>query len=112
VQLVPEAASGGKNYQGPAWYRKYFHFDNSFEGKKYGCISAIMGKSKIYVNGKLIKTHLGGFLPIIINLSDAGVVANSDCVISVCADNSDDPSFPPGKPQESMDFCYFGGDLS
>jgi beta-galactosidase len=110
VQLLPEAASGGKNYQGAAWYRKYFHLDNSFVGKKIWLhFEAIMGKAKIYVNGKLITEHLGGFLPIIINLSDAGVVANSDCEISVCADNSDDPTFPPGKPQAEMDFCYMGG---
>jgi len=110
VQLLPEAASGGKNYQGPAWYRKYFHVDNSFAGKKIWVhFEAIMGKAKIYVNGKLAKEHLGGFLPIIINLSDAGVLPNTDCVISVCADNSDDPNFPPGKPQAGMDFCYMGG---
>jgi len=110
VQLVPEAASGGKNYQGIAWYRKHFRTDKSYEGKKIWLhFEAIMGKSKIYVNGKLVKTHLGGFLPVIINLTDAGVGADSDCIISICADNSDDTSFPPGKSQLTMDFSYFGG---
>ena len=30
-------------------------------------------------------------------------------VIVVKADNSNDGSYPPGKPQESLDFAYFGG---
>ena len=31
------------------------------------------------------------------------------CVVAVMADNSDDKSFPPGKPQHSLDFAYHGG---
>jgi beta-galactosidase len=30
-------------------------------------------------------------------------------VIAVRADNSDDPLYPPGKPQAGLDFTYFGG---
>ncbi|MDP4291987.1 MAG: glycoside hydrolase family 2 TIM barrel-domain containing protein, partial [Bacteroidota bacterium] len=32
-----------------------------------------------------------------------------DNVVAVWADNSDDPTYPPGKPQSQLDFCYFGG---
>ncbi len=110
VQLLPAVASGGKNYQGVAWYRKHFKLDNFFLGKQVWLhFEAIMGKSKIFVNGKLAKAHLGGFLPVSINLTKAGVKPNTDFVISVCADNSDDGSYPPGKPQAALDFCYMGG---
>ncbi len=30
-------------------------------------------------------------------------------IIAVLADNSDDPTYPPGKPQSQLDFSYFGG---
>ncbi|MFL2860710.1 MAG: glycoside hydrolase family 2 TIM barrel-domain containing protein [Pontiellaceae bacterium] len=30
-------------------------------------------------------------------------------VIAVRADNTNDPDYPPGKPQEQLDFTYFGG---
>lgn len=110
VQLVPAAASGGKNYQGIAWYRKHFHTPAVFTGKKIWLyFEAIMGKSKIYVNGKMVTEHFGGYLPVIIDLSRAGVGPDQDCLISVCADNSDDPTYPPGKSQTVLDFCYFGG---
>jgi len=110
VQLVPAAASGGKNYQGIAWYRKHFRTPASFAGKKiFLHFEAIMGKSVIYINSKKVQEHFGGFLPIIIDLTNAGVGANEDVTVSVMADNSDDPSYPPGKPQSALDFCYFGG---
>ena len=30
-------------------------------------------------------------------------------MIAVWTDNSNDPTYPPGKPQDMLDFCYFGG---
>ncbi len=110
LELLPASASGGRNYQGIAWYRKTFTLNNSYEGKKIWLyFEAIMGKCRIYLNGKQIKEHYGGFLPIIIDLSEAGIKSGEQNVICVCADNSNDPSYPPGKPQEALDFCYFGG---
>ena len=69
---------------------------------------AIMGKSKIWVNGKLLKEHFGGFLPVIVDVTSS-LKYGEDNVITVWADNSDDPSYPPGKPQDALDFAYFGG---
>lgn len=106
VKLEPAEASGGRNYQGVAWYRKVFvvpgnHSELHFE--------AIMGKQKIYVNGKLVKEHFGGYLPVIVSLDEIGLKTGSKCVVAVMADNSNDKSFPPGKPQYTLDFAYHGG---
>lgn len=110
VELVPSEASGGINYQGPAWYRKHVRLDNSLEGKKlFLYFEAIMGKSKIFVNGNLITSHFGGYLPVIIDLSKAGVKPGEDCLIVIWTDNSDDSAYPPGKPQDALDFTYSGG---
>lgn len=110
VQLMPSEASGSRNYQGPAWYRKHFTIDKKLQGKRLSLyFEAIMGKSSFYVNGKKVKEHFGGYLPVIIDLTEAGVRPGQEAVIAVCADNSDDPSFPPGRKQYTMDLCYFGG---
>ena len=69
---------------------------------------AIMGKSKVWVNGKLLKEHFGGFLPVIVDVTSA-LKYGEDNIIAVWADNSDDPSYPPGKTQDMLDFAYFGG---
>lgn len=110
VQLMPSEASGSRNYQGPAWYRKHFTIDKRYQDKRLSLhFEAIMGKSRFYVNGKKVKEHFGGFLPIIVDLTAAGVKAGDEVTVAVCADNSDDPSFPPGRKQYTMDLCLFGG---
>ena len=70
---------------------------------------AVMGKQKFYVNGKEVKENFGGYLPVTISLTEAGVKPGEECVVAVMADNSDDKTFPPGKPQHSLDFAYHGG---
>ena len=68
-----------------------------------------MGKQQVYVNGRLVKEHFGGYLPITIDLSKEGVKAGDKCLIAVRADNSDDKNYPPGKKQTQLDFAYHGG---
>jgi len=68
-----------------------------------------MGKQCVYVNGKLVKEHLGGYLPITIDLTKEDVKAGDRCLIAVKADNRDDKTYPPGKKQSALDFCYHGG---
>ena len=110
VQLVPAEASGGRNYQGPCWYRKHFTIPNDMKGKQVVVhFEAIMGKQEVYVNGQMVKEHLGGYLPINIDLSALGVKAGDSCLIAVRADNSDDKNYPPGKKQSQLDFAYHGG---
>ena len=110
VQLVPAEASGGRNYQGVCWYRKHFTVPKDMIGKQVKVhFEAIMGKQWVYVNGRLVKEHFGGYLPITIDLSAEGVKAGDKCVIAVKADNSDDKSYPPGKKQSQLDFAYHGG---
>ncbi len=109
VELVPSHGSGNTNYQGVAWYRKQFTLPNQSDKIYKLHFEAAMGKSKYYVNGQLVKEHFGGFLPITIDLTAAGVKPGESALISVMIDNSDDPIYPPGKPQYILDFCYFGG---
>jgi len=110
VELEPSEASGCRNYQGIAWYRKHFTLDKALAGKKVMLyFEAVMGKSKVYVNGKLVKQHLGGYLPFSIDLLEAGAKPGEKCVVALSADNSDDKNYPPGKKQNVLDFAYHGG---
>lgn len=109
IELLPEEASGNINYQGKVWYRKHFKTDAAWEGKKVTIhFEGIMGKSEIWLNGHCIKKHYGGYLPTIADLTP-WLKSNGKNIIAVCADNSDDSSYPPGKPQRALDFSYFGG---
>lgn len=109
IEYLPTEASGCINYQGKVWYRKHFTPDAALKGKKlFLHFEAIMGKSKVFVNGKLLTEHFGGYLPVIADVTDV-LDWNGDNVIAVWADNSDDPSYPPGKAQDVLDYTYFGG---
>lgn len=109
IEYLPTEASGCINYQGEVWYRKHFTPDAVLKGKKlFLHFEAIMGKSKVFVNGKLLTEHFGGYLPVIADVTDV-LDWNGDNVIAVWADNSDDPSYPPGKAQDVLDYTYFGG---
>ena len=109
LEYLPVEASGCVNYQGIAWYRKHFSVDPKLEGKRvFLHFEGIMGKSKVWVNGKLLKEHFGGFLPAVVDVTDA-LNWEGENIVAVLADNSNDPMYPPGKAQEVLDFSYFGG---
>ena len=109
IEYLPTEASGSINYQGPVWYRKHFVPEKGLKGKKmFLHFEAIMGKCKVFVNGKLLKEHFGGYLPVIVDVTEELNLGEHN-VIAVWADNSNDPLFPPGKPQEVLDYTYFGG---
>lgn len=107
VDTLPSEASGCANYQGVSWYRKHFSVKPGLLGKKlFVYFEAVMGKTRVWVNGELCATHYGGYLPIILDVTDK---LGEENVIAVCTDNSNDPLYPPGKPQEFLDFTYSGG---
>ncbi|MGL4520682.1 MAG: glycoside hydrolase family 2 TIM barrel-domain containing protein [Phocaeicola sp.] len=109
IELLPSEASGGINYQGEVWYRKRFTPQANLKGKELSLhFEAIMGKSKIWVNGQLLKEHFGGFLPAIVDVTSHLRIGEEN-IITVWADNSDDPTYAPGTKQEMLDFVYFGG---
>ena len=69
IEYVPSEASGCINYQGEVWYRKHFTPEEAWKGKQlFLHFEAIMGKSKVWINGQLVKEHFGGFLPVIATL--------------------------------------------
>ncbi len=109
IEYVPSEASGCVNYQGEVWYRKHFTPEETWKGKQlFLHFEAIMGKAKVWINGTLVNEHYGGFLPVIANVTEY-LNYKEDNVIAVWADNSNDPSYPPGKPQDMLDFTYSGG---
>ncbi|GAA3617439.1 glycoside hydrolase family 2 TIM barrel-domain containing protein [Flavivirga amylovorans] len=109
LEYITSESTGGNNYQGVAWYRKHFKIDEKTSQKRLKLhFEAIMGKSKIWLNGHLIGEHFGGYLPVVVDL-DQYLNKNGDNVIAVWADNSDDATYPPGKPQKGLDMTYFGG---
>ncbi len=109
LEILGSNQSGGRNYQGPAWYRKKFTLPAEQDGKRTVLyFEAVMGKAKVFLDGRLVAKHLGGYLPFAADITEH-VKPGKTHTVAVLADNSDDPSFPPGKPQGNLDFTYLGG---
>ncbi len=110
LEILGENASGCRNYQGPAWYRKRFQAAPPPAGGKVVIyFEAVMGKCTVWVNGQKVAEHFGGYLPFAADITAKLQPAGKDNIIAVRADNSDDPTYPPGKPQNDLDFTYLGG---
>ena len=109
IEYDPSEASGCVNYQGVVWYRKHFKYEHATDNKNLKLhFEAVMGKCKVWLNGELLAEHYGGYLPFSVDLSGK-LKKDTDNVLAVWADNSDDPNYPPGKEQSRLDFTYFGG---
>ncbi|TXG39101.1 glycoside hydrolase family 2 TIM barrel-domain containing protein [Seonamhaeicola maritimus] len=95
-------------WQGICWYRKELKVPASFKDKKLTLeFEAAMNHSKIWINGMEVATHLGGYLPVVIDASkylEAGKVNK----IAVRLNNTDNPLTGP-KPLKILDFNMYGG---
>lgn len=109
LELLPTEASGCVNYQGEAWYRKRFTPDAAWQGRQlFLHFEGIMGQSRVWINGQLVKEHFGGYLPVIADVTP-WLKWGEENVIAVWTDNRDNPAYPPGKLQADLDFTYCGG---
>lgn len=98
-----------QQWQGTAFYRKFFEIGAENSGKhiaiKFG---AAMHEADVYLNGEKLIKHKGGYLPFVVDISD-NVLFDQENVLLVKLNNEDNPTIPPGKPIENLDFNYFSG---
>lgn len=95
-------------WQGICWYRKHFDLPAKYRDKKiFIKFEGAMNVAAVWVNGKKMIRHLGGFLPFTIDISG---VAKFDApnVIVVRLDNRDNKITGP-KPLNRLDFNTYGG---
>jgi beta-galactosidase len=109
VRLEPRDASGGENYQGICWYRKQLSVKPEWKNRViYLTFQGAMQVADVWLNGRHLTTHYGGYIPFTLDLSGA-VHFDRPNMLTVRLNNSDNPEVPPGKPQNALDFVYFGG---
>src|SRR5699024_7491826 len=90
--------------EGLTYYRKSFVIPEKDKGKQLTLeFEGAMQIAWIWVNGKFIKQHIGGYLPFIIDLTNVIKYGEPNTIL-VKLDNRPHPLFPPGKPVLDLDF--------
>lgn len=95
-------------WQGTAFYQKTFTLED-VEGKKHFLyFEGVMHEADIWVNGKHLSHHVGGYLPFEVDITEA-ITPGQTNLLEVKVNNEDNPDIPPGKPLKELDFNYYGG---
>jgi len=98
-----------EQWQGTCYYRKYFTIPKGDKDKHIAIrFDAAMNDADVYLNGKHLFKHIGGYLPFYIDLTK-DVKFGQENVLLVKLVNTDNPQIPPGKPIKDLDFNFYGG---
>ena len=100
-----DGEDGGGNYRrGAGWYRRHLLIDPAMAGRRlYLQFDGASLSAEVYVNGRRLGTHKGGFACFRFDATDA-LVPGRDNVVAVWVDNG-----RLGIPPTSADFTFFGG---
>lgn len=95
-------------WQGDCVYRKKFEAPKAWKNKKvFIRFEAVMNVAEIFMNGKHLLTHLGGYLPFTVDISTELNFSEENTIL-VEVDNWDNSITGP-KPLHLLDFNYYGG---
>ena len=98
-----------QQWQGNSFYRKFFNLTTADAGRHVRIrIDAAMSDADIYLNGKFLQNHKGGYLPFEIDVKQAAVYGKENCLL-IRLNNQDNTEIPPGKPIKDLDFNYYSG---
>jgi len=107
--MIEPVDSPKRQWQGLAAYRKFFTLPEEMQDKIiYLRFEAAMQNADIYLNGILISSHHGGYIPFVLEISRYAEFRKKNSIL-VILDNRDDPFTPPGKPLADLDFNYYSG---
>lgn len=110
VEALVTGAPGTPTYQwqGICWYRRTLRLPAGAAGKKVWLhFEAAMNVADVWLDGRNVHRHMGGFTPFVIDLTGR-LTPGRDAVLAVRLDNRDNPVTGP-KPLAQLDFNTYGG---
>jgi len=109
VRYEQQLNPGPKSFQGICYYRKNFRIPQNLQSKELSLLfEGAMQTATVWINGKYIMQHRGGYTPFVIPLDNI-IHKNAQNEIIIRLDNRDDIFTPPGKPLNRNGFLYWSG---
>ncbi len=92
-------------YEGAVWYRRTLEVDDPDDGRRrFLCFGAVANRARVFVNGREIGSHEGGFTPFHLEVTTRLRAGENDLV--VLADNT---RRPDALPAMMSDWWNYGG---
>ena len=92
-------------YEGTVWYRKKFEFDElDSQHRAFVHFGGINYRADVYLNGKKLGTHIGGFTPFSFEITDTVKAGENSMVIRV-----DNKRAKENVPTLNTDWWNYGG---
>ncbi|MBR2442755.1 MAG: glycoside hydrolase family 2 protein, partial [Rikenellaceae bacterium] len=95
-----------EQWQGICWYRHTIEVDKLRGEQWWLNIEGAMNVADVWVNGVHCAHHLGGYLPMAVDLTEH--LHKGKNSIAIRLDNNDNPITGP-RPLKRLDFLYYGG---
>ena len=90
-------------YEGTIWYRRKFNYNPSNK-KAFLYFGAVNYDAKVYLNGKKVGEHVGGYTPFNFDVSDKIAAGENTLVVKV-----DDKRSVDAVPTNNFDWFNYGG---
>ncbi|MFA6402068.1 MAG: glycoside hydrolase family 2 TIM barrel-domain containing protein [Salinivirgaceae bacterium] len=104
-----EPLTVNNQWMGTCWYRKTFTIPKSESNRLHSLyFEGAMQNANVYLNGKLLLQHTGGYLPFYVSLNSELKYGEPN-LLAVKLINTDDSLVPPGKALNVLDFNRYGG---
>ncbi|OIV41187.1 glycoside hydrolase family 2 protein [Flavobacterium johnsoniae] len=91
-------------YEGTVWFQKDFNYKKSSQTKGILHFGAVNYDAKVYVNGKLAGSHVGGYTPFNFDVTNLLIDGNNFVVVKV-----DNKRHKDNVPTVNMDWWNYGG---
>jgi beta-glucuronidase len=91
-------------YEGTVWFQKDFQYRKNSETRGILYFGAVNYDAKVYVNGKLAGSHVGGYTPFNFDVTDLLSDGNNFVVVKV-----DNKRHKDNVPTVNMDWWNYGG---
>ncbi|NJN49899.1 MAG: glycoside hydrolase family 2, partial [Polaribacter sp.] len=105
-KLEPQLVNN--QWQGICWYKKDFQLSKESKTQKHFIhFEGAMNIAEVWVNGKKLITHQGGYLPFTVDITDVAKFDEANQIV-VKLNNFDNPTTGP-KPLQTLDFNTYGG---